>query len=162
MADMMADRIEIQDLMVRYAMAVDGRDWDLYRSVFTSDAVIDYTGSGAICAPVDEMVPWLASAFTPFAGLHHNMTSHYAEVDGATARACTYYVAYHTVPDGSGGETMLQGGGHYRDRLVRTSAGWRIAHRVELGTWSDGPYPEGVSRAARYGTTDHPRPELPS
>ena len=92
MADVMADRIEIQDLMVRYAMAVDGRDWDLYRSVFTSDAVIDYTGSGAICAPVDEMVPWLAAAFT----------------------------------------------------------------------WSDGPYPEGVSRAAWYGTTDHPRPELPA
>ena len=27
-----ADRVAIQDLMYRYAMAVDGRDWTLYRS----------------------------------------------------------------------------------------------------------------------------------
>src|SRR5450755_265588 len=45
-----ADRVAIQDLMYRYAMAVDGRDWTLYRTVFSADAVIDYVDSGGIRA----------------------------------------------------------------------------------------------------------------
>src|SRR5205807_2257008 len=42
----LSDRLAIQDLMTLYAMAVDGRDWRLYRSVFTPDAVIDYSDAG--------------------------------------------------------------------------------------------------------------------
>ena len=45
-----ADRIEIDDLITRYATAVDTKDWDLYRTVFTDDAVIDYTSAGGIRA----------------------------------------------------------------------------------------------------------------
>jgi hypothetical protein len=162
MADLSADRIAISDVTVRYGMAVDGRDWDAYRAVFTPDAHIDYTDSGGIAGPLDEIVPWLAAALEPFAGLHHNMTNHLAEVDGDSARACTYFLAYHTIPDGAGRELVLAVGGHYRDRLVRTAeAGWRIAERVELSTWLDGPYPEGVPMPSWYGTLAHPRPQLP-
>ena len=35
----MSDRMEIQDLLVRYAHAVDTRDWPLFRELFTADAV---------------------------------------------------------------------------------------------------------------------------
>ena len=37
----LTDQLEIGDLITRYATAVDRRDWDLYRSVFTTDAEID-------------------------------------------------------------------------------------------------------------------------
>src|ERR1700751_881744 len=37
-----SDELEIATLLTRYARAVDSRDWDLYRSVFTDDAHIDY------------------------------------------------------------------------------------------------------------------------
>ena len=40
MTETLADRIAIDDVLTRYATAVDARDWDLYRSVFTADAVI--------------------------------------------------------------------------------------------------------------------------
>ncbi len=39
----LADRIAVEDLLTRYATAVDRRDWELYRSVFTTDAEVDYT-----------------------------------------------------------------------------------------------------------------------
>ena len=52
----LADRLEIGDLLTRYATAVDRRDWDLYRSVFTTDAEIDYTSAGGIAGTVDEVV----------------------------------------------------------------------------------------------------------
>src|SRR5579884_17566 len=42
----LSDRLAIHDLMHTYARAVDGRDWELYRQVFTPQARIDYTDSG--------------------------------------------------------------------------------------------------------------------
>ena len=43
----MSDDAEIGRLLYRYARAVDSKDWDLYRSVFTADAHIDYSSAGA-------------------------------------------------------------------------------------------------------------------
>ena len=34
----LADRIAAEDLLTRYATAVDRRDWEQYRSIFTADA----------------------------------------------------------------------------------------------------------------------------
>ncbi|WP_396911719.1 nuclear transport factor 2 family protein, partial [Mycolicibacterium sp.] len=39
----MSEHSEISALLYRYARAVDSKDWELYRSVFTEDAVIDYS-----------------------------------------------------------------------------------------------------------------------
>jgi hypothetical protein len=36
-----------------------------------------------------------------------------------------------------GGDNYIVGG-TYEDRLVRTGAGWRIAHRVMTQTWTEG------------------------
>ena len=42
-----SDELEITALLYRYARAVDTKDWELYRSVFTDDAHIDYSSAGA-------------------------------------------------------------------------------------------------------------------
>lgn len=52
----LADRLAIEDLLTRYASAVDRRDWGLYRSVFTDDAHIDYTSAGGIAGSLEEVV----------------------------------------------------------------------------------------------------------
>ncbi len=41
-----SDRLEIQDLLVAYSYAIDGRDFDALDDVFTPDAFIDYTAMG--------------------------------------------------------------------------------------------------------------------
>ena len=51
----LADRIAAEDLLTRYATAVDRRDWEQYRSIFTADAEIDYTSAGGIAGTVDEV-----------------------------------------------------------------------------------------------------------
>jgi len=38
-----SDRLEIEDVLIRYCYAVDDRDWHSYRAAFTPDAVIDDT-----------------------------------------------------------------------------------------------------------------------
>jgi len=41
-----SDRIEINDLLIRYCSAVDQRDWDAFDDIFTEDCLIDYTAMG--------------------------------------------------------------------------------------------------------------------
>jgi len=43
-----SDRIEIDDLLIRYTKAIDDKDWALLDTVFVPDADIDYTTSGGI------------------------------------------------------------------------------------------------------------------
>ena len=40
-----ADRLEIDDLLTRYTVAIDTKDWDLLATCFTPDAHIDYRAS---------------------------------------------------------------------------------------------------------------------
>ena len=131
-----ADRIEIDDLLTRYAAAVDTKDWELYRTVFTDDAVIDYTSAGGIRGSLGEVVEWLSHAMKLFPMTQHFVTNRLVVLDGDTATGRAYYYNPLGRPDGKGGTQLLFMGGYYHDRFRRTADGWRIAERVEETTWS--------------------------
>lgn len=155
----LSDRLGIQDLIYRYALAVDSRDWELYRQVFTPDARIDYTDSGGVVGDLETVVQWLAGVLEPFAGLQHFMGNHLVELHGDTAQACTYFISIHTALE-EGAETIMKVGGYYADQLARGPEGWRIFERVELGTWMEGPYPQDVDRPPWYAKTQRNLPRL--
>lgn len=156
-----ADRVAIRHLMDTYAVACDSLDWELLRSVYTPDAVVDYSEFGGARTDVETAIAWLSEGLPRYAGLHHNMTTHYCELDGDRARAVTYWVAYHTTVDDEGGETMMQLGGFYKDRLTRTAEGRRIAERSDMGNWLMTPLPKRLTTPPPwYGTNRHHRPTL--
>ena len=55
-----SDEGDIARLLYRYARAVDTKDWELYCSVFTDDAYIDYSSAGAAAGSRDEVADWYA------------------------------------------------------------------------------------------------------
>ncbi|MCU1659681.1 MAG: hypothetical protein JWO57_4337 [Pseudonocardiales bacterium] len=125
-----SDRLEIQDLFVRYAHAVDTCDWDLYRTVFTPDAHIDYTAFGAPAGGVEEIVAFLASVIPDFKSTQHAVANTLLTIDADTARART--ICYNPmVRDNDGKDQITIFGLWYHDVLVRTPEGWRITHRSE-------------------------------
>ncbi len=132
--DEMSDRMEIDDLLTRYATGLDQRDWDLWQSCFTSDALIDYTASGGIRGRLPEVRSWLESVMPMFRAFQHLVTNREVSIDGdvATSRAAFFN------PMVVGGEaaSLFFEGGYYCDRLVRTDQGWRIAERVEESVYS--------------------------
>jgi len=131
----LADRIEIDDLLTRYATAVDTRDWDLYQSVFTADAVIDYTSSGGIRGELAEVTEWLSDALSGFSMSQHMVTNRDIRVtgDAATSRSYFYNPMGRTKRDGT--LALMFVGGYYRDRLRRTDTGWRIVERIQDTAW---------------------------
>jgi hypothetical protein len=87
-----SDEAEIARLLYRYARAVDSKDWELYRSVFTDDAHIDYSSAGAIVGSRDEVVDWFAANFGVIPWSMHYITNIESEItgDNATVRAMFY------------------------------------------------------------------------
>ena len=130
-----ADRIEIDDLLTRYATALDAKDWDLWSSCFTADAAIDYSGAGGIKGSLPEVRRWLAEVMASFPMTQHLVTNRVVDVDGDTATCRSALFNPMGMRD-EGGMIVFFDGGYYRDRLVRTGEGWRIAERVEEPTFS--------------------------
>jgi 3-phenylpropionate/cinnamic acid dioxygenase small subunit len=143
MADLAAlvDRLEIEEVLTRYAWALDSKTFDGLDDVFTSDAHIDYTSSGGVAGPFPEVKAWLARVLPHFPAYQHLVTNHQITVDGdqATSRAEFYNPMVTAKPDGGRGIFFV--GGEYHDQLVRTPQGWRIRERIEKSVWTDGELP---------------------
>jgi hypothetical protein len=135
---LLADRLAIDDLLTRYAMAIDDGDWDALDTVFTPDAVIDYTSAGGIRGSFAEVKAWLEKALTPFPVRQHVIGNKRVVVDGdrATVRAYFFNPMRLGLPDGS--RVFAPGGGYYNHRLVRTPDGWRSEELVEDEVWREG------------------------
>src|SRR4051794_4679791 len=76
------DGAEIQDLIVRYATAIDTRDWPLLGRVFAEGAEIDYRPNGGPVSTYPSMVELLAASLEPFAATQHVMTNMAIDVQG--------------------------------------------------------------------------------
>jgi hypothetical protein len=130
-----ADRIEIDDLLTRYATAVDNKDWELYATCFTPDAFIDYSSAGGIKGSLPEVKQWLGEVMPMFPMSQHLVINKTVVIDGdrATARSAVFNPM--GLPEGEGLLLFFEGA-YYNDKLVRTPDGWRISERVEETSYS--------------------------
>jgi 3-phenylpropionate/cinnamic acid dioxygenase small subunit len=144
------DRLDVQDVLVRYAMALDSHDWELLRTCFLPDAVADYGALEGRNEGIEEIIAACHRALGGLDSSQHLIGNAVVQVDGDTATATCYLHAQHYLVSGSGVNTFVVGG-TYRDRLVRTPDGWRIEHRALETTWTDGNpavFAEGAARLA--------------
>lgn len=131
-----SDRLEIQDLFARYSFAIDERDWDALDGVFTPDARIDYSESGGAKGSLAEIKAWLPKALERFPAFQHMVATTKLTLDGDRAESRTILFNPMVLPDGEGNPQTFFIGLWYRDRLVRTAQGWRIAERYEELSWT--------------------------
>lgn len=131
----LSDRVEIQDLIARYANAIDDQDWDALDRVFTPDAVVDYTELGGAKGNREETKRYLAEAMPNFSAFQHLSATTRLELDGDRAKARTILFNPMAMQH-EGEERVFFIGLWYHDDFVRTPEGWRIAHRREQKCWS--------------------------
>jgi len=127
----LADRLALEELVRRYANAIDTRDFDALDRVFTTDAYIDYRAMGGIDGPYPDVKKWLPQALGSFPAYMHLVGNGVYEIDGdvASGRIACFNPMVVPRPDG-GSDTMFLGL-WYVDRYRRTADGWRITRRVE-------------------------------
>lgn len=126
-----SDRLEIEDLMVRYSHAVDTHQWDLLDEIFTPDAHIDYTAMGGPAGDLEATKKFLATVMPNFPAFQHMIGNSAIDVDGdrATARTMCHNPMMMAGPDGR--QTLMLCGLWYHDTFARIDGTWRIRQRVE-------------------------------
>ena len=131
----LTDRQEIAELCVRYATALDTKDWGLLESCFARSPVFVHPGGRLAGFPA--ILERTKAALAPLTATQHLLGTIVAEVDADTARSVCYFQAQHVRAGTPGGETYIIAGS-YADTLTRTAGGWRIAERVQAYIWRGG------------------------
>ncbi|MFP6626329.1 MAG: nuclear transport factor 2 family protein [Deltaproteobacteria bacterium] len=126
-----SDRLEINDLLVRYTVALDTGQWDLLDSCFTADAHIDYKSSGGIEGAYPEVKEWLSKVLPTFSAMMHIISNSTVDLNGDRAAAKTYVLNPMQMRSKDASVTEFTVGAYYHDKLLRTDEGWRIEERVE-------------------------------
>jgi SnoaL-like domain len=130
----MYDHYEIQRLLTRYGVAIDTRQWEQLNDLFSEDARLDYSSSGAPAGTLPEIVAWMSSFLPQFLMNQHMTLNSYIQIDGDTATGRTYFLNPNSfLVDGE--PRLITVGGFYVDRFVRTPDGWRICERVQETAW---------------------------
>ncbi len=80
---MIADRLDVIDVVNRYATALDSKDWDLLDEVFSPDVRADFGERLEGVAAVKALVRSMLGGCGP---TQHLLGNHRVEVDGDRAR----------------------------------------------------------------------------
>jgi hypothetical protein len=131
-----SDRLEIQDLLTRYCYAVDDRAWDAYRQLFTPDAVIDDTVTGGIKSGVEEHIAYMRKALSKVLISQHAISTILVQLNDNEAGVRAQCSCPMVVDLGESKTHVFFQGLWYRNTLVHTREGWKIAHLVEEGYWT--------------------------
>ena len=120
-----AHKLAIQDLQVRYSVAIDSGDYNILDDIFAPDAVGIY---GRAYIGIEEIKKAMFDGCDYLTSVQHLNGNHWASIHGVNATAgCYLHVIQHLV-DTPGGD-LHEMGGVYDDQLIFTDNGWRITER---------------------------------
>jgi hypothetical protein len=130
------DRLAIQDLIARYAVLIDNRDFEGLDALFTDDAVIDFSTFNGPVGTLGEIKTFLGASLPFFTRSQHMMGLPLIDLAGDTAHARTSCSnpMISVKPDGRTSVWLI--GLWYDDDLVRTDAGWRFSARNQIRSYT--------------------------
>ncbi len=136
------DRAEISELVIKYAVGVDRRDWKMFDDCFADPVYADYSelGSTAGSSSRAELVNRIATVLNGFTATQHLSPNHLIEFDDSDpdrAVCYSYMYAQHLLEGSAGGEFYLLRGS-YTNYVIRTPEGWRIERLIQHVGWQDG------------------------
>jgi hypothetical protein len=138
-------RLEIQQQLANYANGYDNCDWDLYQSVFTPDADVDYTNSIPLRGTPADIVKEFAPNAANIAWAQHyitNVSYEFESPERAKVQAMFYNPCQLKFT-----EEVSHFYGHYDHVFVKTAQGWKSEHLVEHMHWHVNA-PAGFEQAA--------------
>lgn len=119
----LVDRAAIQDVMLKYVSAVDDRDFDRYRSCFTSDVeIIGFAPE--VLRGTAAVIDFVKPAMAPFGASQHLIGPSLITIDGDAAHARTEVQATQCFKEPEGRTLTLWAS--YETDFVRVGGEWKI------------------------------------
>jgi ketosteroid isomerase-like protein len=128
------DRLDITDVLYRYASTIDQFDLDGLRSVLHDDIVAQYGNAEPIVGG-DAVAAWIADMIEPVVWQHHFLSVYHVEVDGDDAKALVYHTSHQLFEDEPESAKLLVG--RYTNELRREPEGWKISKLVLELLWAE-------------------------
>ena len=125
MSSDLADRIAVQDVMLRYAATVDEKDYEGYKALFTEDVRVVGMGPEEMHG-IEEYYPWWKDALDKYDATQHMLSPTYAEISGNEAKTRTDVQAVH-YPKGEA-EITVTLWATYKTNMRRVDGEWKISH----------------------------------
>ena len=126
--ELLVDRARVHDVLMRYAAAVDRRDWDLLDGCFSAD--VRSVGWGPEGLKGRDDLTGFIRGVAHFDMTMHMMSNELVDVDGDRAGLDSYaMLTHHKVRPDGGTSELNRSGARYRERLERGADGWRIVER---------------------------------
>jgi uncharacterized protein (TIGR02246 family) len=126
------DRAGVEDLLAKYAKAVDFGTPEDYAALFTEDGVIhmqgkDFKGRDAIRKMITPALAKPAEGAPARPRMRHILSNVDIELNGDTA---TVFESWATISKGADGHVGISAIGHYTDTVVKVNGQWLFAKRV--------------------------------
>jgi hypothetical protein len=126
------DRLDVSDVVSRYAFAVDLEDWEALGAILTDEVHLELTHV-ATDSPLhtrDQFVALARSTVAGFDATHHLIPNRLVTIDGDRASCKAYAHAWHNIPTEPGVADYALVRGFYEFGLCRTEGGWLIDRMV--------------------------------
>jgi ketosteroid isomerase-like protein len=128
------DRIEITDVLYRYASTIDKFDLEGLRGTLADDLYAQY-GNAEPVHGGDAVAGWIAEATASVIWQHHLLSVYHVEVDGDHARALVYHTSHQVFEAEPESAKLLVG--RYHNELRREADGWKISRLVLELLWGE-------------------------
>jgi ketosteroid isomerase-like protein len=128
------DRMDVTDVLYRYASTIDRFDAAGLRSVLADDVWAQY-GNAEPVSGGDAVAGWIGEATANVVWQHHLLSVYHVEVEGDLARALVYHTSHQVFDDAPDTAKLLVG--RYHNELRREHDGWRISRLVLEILWGE-------------------------
>ena len=125
------DREAIRDLVLCYSRAIDRKDIELLRDLYTEDATDSHGDS--FDGPADEYCKFIAGSLPYMRYSGHHACNHMISIEGDAGNGEVYALCYHYLPDSANPGQWLEDFMcvRYIDNYRRCGDGkWRFSRRV--------------------------------
>jgi ketosteroid isomerase-like protein len=143
------DRADISELVIRFATAIDSKDWKLFRSIYTDEIEVELSGGhfgkGTVKKiSADEFTESVKGIIGGFSATQHLSSNHHIEVSGDNAICISYMQARHFTEGQSSAESFKLGSRH-TNTFVRTADGWKIRKFALRAIWEENRPPDHMA-----------------
>ncbi len=128
------DRIDITDVLYRYASTIDRFDSEGLRRTLADDLWAQY-GNAEPLVGGDAVANWIGRSIAPVIWQHHLLSVYHVDVHGDNARALVYHTSHQVFADDPKSAKVLVG--RYHNELRRTGDGWKISRLVLDLLWGE-------------------------
>lgn len=138
--DECCDRLAIIDLINRFGVHTDWREWDSLRSLFKDEIRIDYTslnGGKPSTVKTNDLVTQWQNILGHLEATQHMITNHIIELDSDRATCRAHVRAQHVLSNRNGGSHWMPSG-TYLFELEKIDQNWKISSLTLKMLWAEG------------------------